>query len=164
MSKQPTQPRKQRGAISLDALIVIGVVILALIFVISQAPKLTYAWNKFQYGQQAASIEKYTRDWQRGRSNFATVDISKVCATTDLDRKICGPGNNGVATNPFGGNWSVTANSNPGLFDVTGTLPNDTNRIIDIADTMAPSTRGNCQESTGCSTLSTSATGVTMTY
>ncbi|MGR5298430.1 hypothetical protein ACPV5U_23410 [Vibrio mediterranei] len=156
--------RKQRGAISLDALLVIGLVMLALVFVISQAPKMVYAWNKFQYGQQAASLEKYTRDWLRGRSNFTGVTIAKVCASTDLDRKICGPKNDGKSTNPFGGDWSVAPNKNPGLFDITGTLPNDTNRIIDIADTMAPSTRGNCQESTGCSTLKTTATGLTMTY
>ncbi len=156
---------KQKGAAIMDNLIAVGFVALALIFIISQVPKMQYQWNKIQFQAQTAEIVQSTNSWKKSRPNFDTVDITKVCLDGELSKSICGSANDGVSTNPFGGDWAIAVNSgSKGLFDVTATLPSDANRITSLSNSMAASTRGNCIEATGCSTIAASATGLTMTF
>lgn len=163
--KQHTFGKKQAGSAILDNLIAVGFVSLALIFILSQVPKLQYQWNKIQFQTQVTSIVQATNAWKKSRPNFDTVNINKVCLDGELSSSLCGTTNDGVATNPFGGNWSISVNSgSKGLFDVTATLPSDGNRIDSLSNTMAGATRGNCIEAAGCATIKTSATDLIMTF
>ncbi|MGR5307700.1 hypothetical protein [Vibrio mediterranei] len=162
---KPTMKNKQRGAAIMDNLIASSFIALAIIFVISQAPKLMYQWNKIQFQTQAADIVAATQSWKKLRPNFDGVTITKVCQDGQLSKNVCGSSNDGVATNPFGGNWTVVVDTaSKGLFKITGTLPSDADRVSSLADTMAPTTRSACIEASGCSTLSTTANSITMTY
>ena len=156
--------RAQRGAMTVDVMLVSGFIILALIYIISKGPTIAYAWNKIMFTTDVSSIISSTRDWKKSRPNFDGVSLQKICDITDLSESICGTTGDGKSTNSFGGDWTVTVNASKGLFDITSTLPNDTDRIADIADTMASSTRGGCIEAAGCDTIKTSANAVTMTF
>lgn len=156
---------KQKGAAIMDNLIAVGFISLALIFIISQVPKMQYQWNKIQFQAQTAEIVQSTNSWKKSRPNFDGVDINKVCLDGELSNNICGTANDGAATNPFGGDWTIAVNSgSKGLFDVTATLPSDADRVVSLSNSMAASTRGNCIEATGCSTIATTANSLTMTY
>ncbi len=157
---------KQRGASTVDVMIAAGFIIGALVLTILIYPRIVASKNISAFQVDAATISSATERWKKARSNYTGVSIPVLCAQNILpkDGTICGSGNNGTNTNSFGGNWTVVPASNPGLYTVTGTLPNDPDVIAELADAMAPTTRGNCQSATGCSTLSTTATGVSMTY
>ncbi|MEL7287525.1 MAG: hypothetical protein AAGJ90_14010 [Pseudomonadota bacterium] len=158
---------KQRGALSGELALVVVVVVLALIFIVSQAPNIMYKINEMRFVSQANEIAQETLLWKKARPNYAGVTIAKVCSDGSLNKNICGDSNDGKATNPFGGDWSIAANAkSKGLFDVTATIPdvNDAKRIPSMAGSIAPSTRGNCADSTGCPTLSTTANSLKMTF
>lgn len=157
--------RKQQGAAIMDNLIAVGFVALALVFIISQVPKLQYQWNKLQFQSQVSEIVGATIAWKKSRPNFDTVSLNKVCLDGELSNSVCGTANDGKATNPFGGDWAVTVNTgSKGLFDVKATLPSDPDRIVSLSNTMSAATRGNCIEAAGCSTIATTGTDITMTF
>ncbi|RJX65863.1 hypothetical protein DZ860_21120 [Vibrio sinensis] len=162
---QPSMKNKQRGALSAELSMVIGVIVIALIFMVSQAPNYRYKMNEIRFLSQANDIAQATIAWQKARSNFETVSMTKVCEEGSLSKSICGSSNDGIETNPFGGNWSIKVNAgSKGLFDVGATLPQDAHRIPSLANSIASSTRENCDEAAGCSTLATTASTITMTY
>lgn len=163
--RRTSLPQHQKGAAIMDNLIAVGFVGLALIFVLSQAPKMKYQWNKLQFQLETAEIVNATNSWKKARPNFDGVTINKVCADGELGINICGTKNDGVSTNPFGGNWTVAPNAaSKGLFDVTGTLPDDADHVASLSDTMASSTRGNCIEATNCATISVVDNAIKMTF
>ncbi|HFQ5086707.1 TPA: hypothetical protein ACGUVT_004320 [Vibrio vulnificus] len=158
---------KQRGALSAELAMVAVVVVLALIFIVSQAPNLLFKINEMRFLSQANEIAQETLLWKKGRPNFDGVTITKVCQEGALSKSICGTTNDGKNTNPFGGDWSITVNTrSKGLFDVLATVPDakDALRIPSLANSVAPSTRGNCTEASGCTTLVTTANSLKMTY
>jgi hypothetical protein len=157
---------KQRGASTVDVMIAAGFVIGALVFTISIYPRIVNSANISQFQVDAAVISSAAERWKKARSNYTGVSMAVLCAQNILTKNgsICGSTNTGANTNAFGGSWTLAPAANPGLYTVTGTLPNDPDVIAELADAMAPTTRGNCQSATGCNTLSTTATGVSMTY
>lgn len=157
--------KKQRGALSAEAIMYTVFIIVGLIFVASQAPNLMYKINEMRFLAQANEIAQETNAWKKARPNFDGVTIKKVCEETSLSKNICGSSNDGVATNPFGGNWTVAVNTgSKGLYNVTATIPQDADRITSLANSVAPSTRAACYEATGCSTITTTSNSLTMTY
>ncbi len=162
---QPSMRNKQRGALTAELLMIVAAVITALIFMVAQLPNIGYKFNEMKFIAQANEIAQETNLWKKGRPNFESVDITKVCQETSLSRAICGTSNDGSQTNPFGGDWDVRVNTgSKGLFDIVATIPEDGDRIPSLANSVAPSTRGNCLEASGCSTLATSANSITMTH
>ncbi|MGR6830992.1 hypothetical protein [Aliivibrio wodanis] len=152
---------KQQGAMSLEAVMIISGVVVALLFVMSKAPTIMYKMNTMMFMSQAAEIAQATQ----GRPSPASLTIPKLCERSALSEKICGEAKNGLGTNPFGGDWVLRGNaSSVALVDLTATLPNDSDRVLDLADLMAPSTRAGCESADSCSTIKTSATSITMTY
>ena len=152
---------KQQGAMSVEAIMIISGIIVGLLFIMSKAPEIRYKLNTTMFVSQAADIAQATQ----GRPNLAKLTIPKLCEREALSEKICGEANNGLGTNPFGGDWVLKGNpSSVALIDLTATLPNDGNRVLDLADLMAPSTRAGCDSAESCSTIKTTATSIIMTY
>jgi len=156
---------KQRGALLAEYGIYIAAIVISLIFVVSQAPSLRQKYLEIRFISQAHDIATETFAWQKLRPNFDGVTITKVCEEGGLSRSICGSANDGRSTNSYGGDWQVRVNTgSKGLFDVTGTLPANAERIPSLANSLAPSTRANCVEADGCSTIATTASSITMTH
>lgn len=159
-----TYKSKQRGASTVDILIY-AVLLIALIgFVVSQVPSIRFSMNVSAFQSDTSTISNAVYNWKKRRPNYSDVSLEKLCTDNYLNESICGSSNDGKSTNPFGGDWTVKANSNPGLYDITGTLPNDTDHVNELADTMAPVTRSNCSEAEGCETLTKTTNSITMTF
>ncbi len=159
--------KKQRGALSAEAIMYTVFIVIGLIFVAAQAPSIMYKINEARFLSQANEIAQEANAWKKARPNFSDVSMTKICEETSLSKNICGDDDEGTATNPFGGNWSVAANASKGLFDVTATIPDtkDQERITSLANSIAPSTRGQCYEADAdCTTVSTDTNSLTMTY
>ena len=157
---------KQIGSSSIDLLIYATVIIAILIFIVLKVPDIRNALLISQFQSDASTISSAVYRWKKARSNYSSVTLTKICNQNIIPKggTICGKDNDGKKTNPFGGDWTVTPNTNPGLYDVSATLPNNPETLDELADAMAPTTRGTCQEATGCATLTASGTTITMTY
>ena len=157
---------KQCGASTVDVMIAAGFIIGAILLTVMMVPKIQDAMTISSFQRDASTIQSGVLRWKKARSNYTGVSLTEICNQNILTKggTICGTGNDCQATNPFGGNWTVTANSNPGLFDIEATLPNNPDSMLEVADTMAPITRGNCQSATPCATLKATGTTLTMTF
>lgn len=164
MAKSVNMNNRQRGASTTDMIIWAALIIGALIFVISKVPDIRYAMQVAAFQSDVSTISDATYRWKKMRPNYTGVSIGTLCTDKYLPESICGTTNNAVATNQFGGNWTVAANSNPGLYNIVATIPSDPTRMNDLADTMAPTTRGNCTKASGCSTITATGTTLTMTF
>jgi hypothetical protein len=158
--------KKQRGALSAEAIMYTVFIVIGLIFIAAQAPNIMYKINEARFLSQANEIAQEANAWKKARPNFADVSMTKICEETSLSKNICGDDDDGSATNPFGGDWSVEVNDSKGLFDVTATIPDakDQERITSLANSVAPSTRAQCYEATDCETVTTDTNSLTMTY
>lgn len=158
--------KKQRGALSAEAIMYTVFIVIGLIFIAAQAPNIMYKINEARFLSQANEIAQEANAWKKARPNFDGVTITKICEETSLSKNICGDDDDGSATNPFGGDWSVDVNDSKGLFDVTATIPDtkDQERITSLANSVAPSTRAQCYEATDCETVTTDTNSLTMTY
>ncbi|MGL6262143.1 hypothetical protein [Vibrio sp. WXL103] len=169
MEKSQTEQQfwrnKQRGAMSAEILLTVSVLIVGLIFIASNAPGIMYKINEIRFAWQADAIQSEAHAWKKFQPNFSNVTLPKLCTEANLSKSICGPNDDGVATNPFGGNWSITPNSgNPSIVDVIATIPTDVDRIPQLANAVAPATRDRCVEATGCATLTTTGNSITLVY
>ncbi|WP_225874367.1 hypothetical protein [Vibrio algicola] len=164
LKKQIASRKKARGASSVDILIYATLLIGLIAFVISKVPTINYMFNVSAFQSDVSSISEATYRWKKRRPNYSSVSLETLCQDRYLENSICGDANDGKSTNSFGGDWTVSPNTNSGLYDITATMPNDTDRINELADTMAPTTRGGCSEAEGCATLVKSANSITMTF
>lgn len=155
----------QGGAAMTDKLIWIGIVVMALLFIFMQYADITYQYRKVLTTFHVGKITAAAQAWKKTRANYTGLtNISILCADSYLSESICGAGGNGVNANMFGGNYTVAVNTNPGLINIAITMPNDADRVNDMADTLASGTRGECTSRTGCATLTAAATTITGTY
>jgi hypothetical protein len=156
---------KQRGAQLLDMSLTSMIVIGALVTILLMYPTISKSMKKANFQRDAAMIIAAADAWKMGRSNFTGVGMGELCkGALAKNGTICGTANTGTGTNHFGGNWALTTGSNPGLLQLTSTFPNDPDVIAQLADAMAPSTRANCQEAAGCSSISSTTSSLVMTY
>ncbi|AZQ13268.1 hypothetical protein [Shewanella khirikhana] len=164
MAKNVNMKNRERGASTTDMIIWAALIIGALIFTISKVPDIRYALRVAAFQADTATIGDAAYRWKKMRPNYTGISIGVLCTDKYLPETICGTSNNGVATNQFGGNWTVAVNANPGLYNIVATIPNDPTRMNDLADTMASATRGNCTKASGCSTITATGTTLTMTF
>ncbi|EGR2026332.1 hypothetical protein DYB89_14730 [Vibrio cholerae] len=157
--------KKQRGALSAEFLGYLVGIIAILIFVASQSPKIWDKAREIHFTWQANQIAQAVPNWKKGRTGFTGVSIAKVCASGELGKSVCGDSGDGKGTNIYGGDWDIRVNSgSSGLFDIVATIPQDTHKIASLADSVASSTRGDCTEASGCSSISKGTNSITMTY
>ncbi|MGR5465265.1 hypothetical protein ACPV5G_20215 [Photobacterium damselae] len=157
---------KQRGAMIMDNMIASSFVAIALILILTAMPTINYKMNLSNFQKQETDIAMAAVSWKKARSNYTGVNMKQLCDRQLVSKSICGASNDGKNTNAFGGNWTVAANpTSPGTFQVQATLPNltgETGRLNDVADTMAPNTRKQCESATNCASI-TGAGSTTLT-
>lgn len=110
-----------------DPFILIIIVTIGLIYYFTHTVTADWKWRLWH--TQTLSIERHVEQWKtQGNDDLSKLNIQTLCVETDLPTDICGPNNDGAATNPFGGHWIVTGNrDHPTWLDITATLPDDIN-------------------------------------
>ncbi|MDC5870270.1 type II secretion system protein [Vibrio europaeus] len=155
--------KKQGGWLSFEFTLIIGAVAAILLGVLALLPWITYKWNLNTLTTDVTIIGDAAVSTQKRSGNFSNVTYAKMCTKKHLDTTYCGS-NPGRAVNPFGGNYDFRPNAaNPGLREILITIPNDPDRIPDIADTLANISRNNCEEASGCTTLQVSGNQIIVT-
>ncbi len=155
---------KQRGAAMTDQALALGVVVLSILVVLALWSPIQFAYRKIVTTMHVGEIVKQANEWKKLKPTFDNLTIGTLCAESYLNETICGPAGNAVGTNPFGGNYTVGPNANPGLLNVSMTMPQDGTRVTDIADSLASGTRSRCTSRNGCATLNVAGTTITGTY
>ncbi|ARR51794.1 hypothetical protein ETN89_19625 (plasmid) [Photobacterium damselae subsp. damselae] len=144
---------KQRGAMIMDNMIAVSFVAIALIAILTAMPTINYKMNLSNFQKQESEIAMAAVSWKKARSNYKGVSMKELCTRQLVSKSICGD-NNGQGTNAFGGHWTLTGVD--GHFEITATLPNiadESGRLSDVADTMAPNTRKQCASADQCASI-----------
>lgn len=150
-------------------LVELGLFMVAAIFLLIGS---VFAWGEIQFRmaksdvvRDVIEINSAADSWKSFRPSYTGVSMTVLCAAGQqgISKSTCGGvGGNGSNTNPFGGSYTITVASNVSQKTMTVTgLP--TERINEIADTLAPQTADECPAASGCSTLSVTANTITMT-
>ncbi|WP_105903621.1 type II secretion system protein [Vibrio gangliei] len=142
-----------------------GFTLIELVIVLVIMGVLGAAIAAFRGGADFQSLKKQTSDGisliasdaraKKGAGNYNVItDISVLCNDGYLTETMCGTGNDGVGTNPFGGDWVVAPSTNFGAahlsVGVTG-IPDG--RFAELADTLAGQSYKACQSSTDCASI-----------
>ncbi|MGR5296808.1 hypothetical protein ACPV5U_24340 [Vibrio mediterranei] len=146
--------------------------ILGFIFLIAIALGFMKAYQEisFQYKKnvlvtQVRDISAAADKWKLNRSNYTGLTMTVICAAgqQSLDANTCGGvGGTGANANAFGGNFTLTPAANVARKQlIIASLPTD--RISEIADTLAGLTEGQCQMAAGCASITTATDSVTLT-
>lgn len=97
--------------------------------------------------------------------NHTGVSMAKLCSAkrNAVPMKICGESRDGTLTNPYGGDYTVTANdANLQQVDI-GITKIDNQYIDDLADALAPHTAQNCTKAADCAGITVAENTITVT-
>lgn len=92
---------------------------------------------------------------QKGNSpNYAGLSFSGLCADGYLEESMCGENNDGVSSNPFGGDWSVQASDIYGETHIMVTITGiEDGRFMDLADMLAMHSYKACRKADDCASI-----------
>ncbi|MDN2483972.1 hypothetical protein [Vibrio agarivorans] len=155
--------KKQRGAMSLiDMGLMVVFLIGGIMLVMRLVPSIQHSMNMMSLNSQVSDIRQGALSWKGQRTNFAGINLTTLCSDNYVTDTVCGTTGDGAAANPWGGNITVTDNSNQSLIDVTFSSL-DPNRVNQIADSLASSTADACASRDNCDTISVSTDSVVVT-
>lgn len=112
---------KQRGAMSTDMIITMGVFIAIIVVVAMGGPTMWYQYKKYkftsQFNQVTAAADVYKGG---GRSSYSGVSLTQICSDGIIkpDNELCASSS---TANPYGGSVAVTAATNTSELTYTAT-------------------------------------------
>lgn len=153
----------QKGSLTLEGMLMAAAIVGAILIIISAVPRIQYNMNLSELQSQVSELGAAGFKAKKRRPNYTTINLAMLCDDNYLGDEYCS-GTPGQSVNSFGGDLNFNANAtNPGLRDITVTLPSDNTRIAEIADTLASQSRGRCIQADGCSTLTVVGSTITVT-
>lgn len=163
MNNKLNHRNKQRGLATIDKLAAVTGLVIAILWLLSQIPKADYAESLALLQMQVGEIKSASKTWRK-RGTYSGVSMAALCQNNLIDDSYCGGSSPGQNVNAFGGNINISSSaSNPLLLTIVITIPNDEDKVNDIAATLAGLTRENCVSVNGCNTISVSGTSITLT-
>ncbi|MBD0788063.1 hypothetical protein HUO09_17045 [Vibrio sp. Y2-5] len=159
--------KKRSDGLALLDLIYWGAGILAIVAIIAALyPKAMHQLHMYQLGTDIADIQKASVNWKGRRTNYSNISISDLCKARYLSHSICGASDDATSANPWGGNYTVSVNSDKSLIDVTITGIDD-DYGQQVIDSLASRTADECSSAgsngADCDTISLSGTTATLT-
>lgn len=155
--------KKQAGMATIDVAAAVVVLVILLVVALMELPGIFFNINMSNLQQEVTTVSTAAYKAKKGRPNYRLVTMQKLCDDKYLSDKFC-DGTPGQSVNAFGGDITYAPNTaNPGLRDIVVTIPNDPERINEIADTLASQSRAQCVQASGCSTLAVTGNTITVT-
>lgn len=155
---------RKKGLTIVEASLVALAAILFIVIAIKGFGELSYRLKKMQLTNQVTEINAGANTWKSMRSNFTGLTMTKLCAAgqQSVSESTCGGvGGTGANSNAFGGSFAITPDTNVSQKKlVIDSLPTD--RITELADSLAPLTLEECQQSTGCGSITVAASSLTL--
>lgn len=163
--KRLFQRNRRKGATLVELGLYMAAAIVLLIGGVFGYGEVTFRMAKADVVKDIIEINSAAESWKSYRPSYTGVSMTVLCAAgrQGVSKSTCGGvGGNGTNTNPFGGSYTIGVASNVSQKTMTiSNLPSD--RINEIADTLAPQTADECESATSCSTISVTGTTITMT-
>ncbi len=165
MKNRPQNPnsRKQKGATLMDFLLWAAIAAIFLAGVVQLYVSGSAYANRIQTTTAVTAIKAGAESVKT--INHTGVNMAKVCDAkrNAVSMKICGTSRDGVGTNPYGGNYTLAADTANLARVKIGITNVDTQYIDALADSLSTLAAGNCTQAAGCSTLSVSGNTITVT-
>ncbi|MFM2588264.1 hypothetical protein AAFX28_07780 (plasmid) [Vibrio sp. TBV020] len=154
---------RQKGVSLID--FVMYVILAVFVFLgIVKLYNLGVAWVK--QSNTVAAVVQIKAGAEKVKSvNHSDASMSKVCAASRnaVSSSLCGNSRDGVGTNEYGGNYTLTPNgANLQRVDI-GVTNVDTQYIDDQADMLAKVSAGNCNSAASCPTITVSGNTIIVT-
>ncbi|WP_199438639.1 prepilin-type N-terminal cleavage/methylation domain-containing protein [Vibrio owensii] len=166
MRPQVVSLKKQAGLTLIEMAIVIVMAMIVILGGMKIVPEIQFSLNSSKLTQDINEIRTASLNWKASRPSFDGVAMSQICGSGRvlLAKSICGVSNDGTATAPWGGDYTVTANAgDKSILEISvDGLPN--HRIFDLGDTLAALTRDRCTSVTGCASATVSGESITPGY
>lgn len=163
--KRLFQSNRRKGVTLVELGLYMAAAIVLLVGGVFTWGEVKFRLDKSDLVRDVIEINSAAESWKSFRPGYTGVSMTVLCAAGQqgISKTTCGGvGGNGTNTNPFGGSYTIAVASNVSQKTVTASnLPSD--RINEIADTLAPQTADECESATGCSTISVTGTTITMT-
>ena len=113
---------KQSGFTLIELLIVLVVIAILSLVGYLVKPKVMDMVSTYQVTNAVSTISAETLAWKGAKTNFADISVASMCDSGQLSLELCGAANDGVGTNPFGGDYTLTVNAeDANLIDLTMT-------------------------------------------
>ncbi|CAK1764494.1 PilS-like protein [Vibrio crassostreae] len=163
MKRIRSNPNKQRG-ISLIDFIMYLILAVFLFLGIVKLYNMATAWSA--QANTVSAVTQIKAGAEKVKSvNHTGTSMSKVCSTgrNSVSSTICGDTRDGVGTNEYGGDYTLTVDSANMQRVKVGITNIDTQYIDDLADTLAKLSAGNCNSAASCATLAVSGNVITVT-
>ncbi|WP_428775954.1 hypothetical protein [Vibrio sp.] len=163
-NKKQISNRKKGLTIVEVGLAIVGGIVVTILGTMAWS-EVSFRLDKNELVSQVTEINAGADTWKGFKSNFTGLSMSVLCAAgqQSVSAKTCGGiGGSGTNTNAYGGNFVLAAGSNLSQksLQITG-LPSE--RINELADSLAPMTANQCSAASGCPSLTTSGTTITLT-
>lgn len=157
--------RRQKGFTLYDLLFWGVIASLLFLLLIGAYNKGMTMYRNYAINSQVIQIKAGVEDWKGGSNNVTGVSMTELCKKGNgyLDASTCGTKRDGVNTNPYGGNYTVTVSANVSQADITITGI-DEEYVNAVANKLAPISAGHCvNNNTACSTIKVATSSVTVT-
>jgi hypothetical protein len=155
---------RKKGLTIVEASLVALAAILFIVIAIKGFGELSYRLKKMQLTNQVTEINAGANTWKGMRSNFTGLTMTALCKAgqESVSESTCGGiGGTGANSNSFGGSFAITPSTNVSQKKlVIDSLPSD--RISELADSLAPLTLDECDQYSGCATITVAATSLTL--
>lgn len=157
---------KSKGITLIDFMLSAVGILIVIGIIASIYPKATHMVDMFRLGSDVSDIQKAAKSWKGQRTNYTGISIAELCTSRYLSATICGDSDDATSANPWGGNYTVAANTNTSMIDVAITSI-DSDYGQQVIDNLAPRTADECSSAgtngADCDTIALSGTTATLT-
>lgn len=148
--------KKQAGIALMELMIALAILGMIAAGIAMIKPALAFQATKKQVSDGVDLIASQAQAYI-GNGNYNQLGddgIQTLCAAGDLNETMCGTDNKATGTNPFGGDWQVTASDNFGAGHILITVTDiPDGRFAELADTLAARSYKGCQHSEPCGSI-----------
>ncbi len=161
--KQQYRTHRQKGIGLIDFIMYLILAVLVFLGVV-KLYNLGQAWSK-QSATIAAVVQIKAGAEKVKSVNHTGTNMAKVCDSgrNAVASSICGDSRDGVGTNEYGGNYTLTHDTANLQRVKVGITNIDTQYIDDLADSLSKISAGNCNSAASCSAIAVSGNTITVT-
>ncbi|MBD1577095.1 prepilin-type N-terminal cleavage/methylation domain-containing protein [Vibrio sp. S11_S32] len=149
------QAKNEKGFTLIELMVVMTIIGLIALAYAKIKPAAEFLSTKNEVTEGIDQIVADAAGNKGANPNYAGVDLPTLCANGYLNEMMCGEANDGVGTNPYGGDWTLTTSSTYGSAHLLITIDKiPSARFAELANIIAARSYKVCKSYTDCAAIS----------